>query len=164
MDYFVGSMDPRYKDRVFYFVYLPLDVASVPLETTHTVKLMPTGGAPMFATVNKNNYPSPYALDAAQWTVSLKVMNTDPLDEEVQVDYLVMLPNDYKEPVILKSDVHNPCMAGDSSTGLCRKYAYPEATQPVAYQPQNPSSPYTWNDKPDILRELGSRQLTTIAG
>ena len=96
-------------------------------------------------------------------------MNPDPLAEEVQVDYVVMLPNDYKEPVILKSDVHNPCMAdmdaqpGAAGTGLCRKYAYPDANGPVSFVPQEPSSPYAWTDKPQVLREIGSRQLTSLA-
>ena len=71
----------------------------------------------MFATVNRNNFPSPYELDAGEWTISLKVNNAaDPTASDVLVDYVVMLPNDYKEPSILKADVHSPCLAGSLIT------------------------------------------------
>ena len=57
------------------------------------------------------------------------------------------------------------CVSGDNNPPLCRKYSYPDPSQvaSVSMVPTEPSSPYTWEDLPEVKRQLGSRQLTTLA-
>ena len=135
---------------------------------SHVVVLPPTGGQPTFATVSgdKNIYASLYDLDPGTWTASIKLDNSDPEADEVLVDYFVMLPHEYYEPTILKGDVYDPCLAGEKLP-LCRQYSYPDiSAHPQTQRAQRPGGAtdiYAWEDRPDILNELGSRRLASIA-
>ena len=82
-------------------------------------------------------------------------------------DYFVLLPNEYKEPSILKEDVYEPCLAGEISA-YCRHYSYPNlAAFPITYSTnaERPggSGPYTFQDDKGILSEMENPTLAEIA-
>jgi hypothetical protein len=93
----------------------------------HQVLLEPSpGGDPAFVTVSGEAgvYPSPFELDASQWTVSLKIENREATALPLLVDYLVLLPTKYVKPSVLRQEVHAPCRRGDEQE-FCRRYTYP---------------------------------------
>lgn len=133
------------------------------------VLLQPTGGQPAFVTVSgdKGIYPSPFDLMPGKYVTSVKIPNTDPEADEILVDYFVLLPHEYYEPSILKEEVYEPCLAGQVLP-YCRHYSYPDlASFPKTYS-DNAERPgggagYAWSDDPQILAELGTSQLASIA-
>ena len=83
-------------------------------------------------------------------------------------DYFVFLPREYYEPSILKEDVFQPCLAGQTLP-YCRHYTYPDlAAFPKTYssnaeRPGGGTDTYGWTDDPEILAELGTPKLASIA-
>ena len=96
------------------------------ISIAHKVLLPPTGENPAFARVSgdKGIYPSIFDLPSGRYTVAVDVP-ADPTAEEVLVDYFVFLPREYYEPSILKEDVFQPCLAGETLP-YCRQYTYPD--------------------------------------
>ena len=134
------------------------------------VVLPPTGGQPAFARVSgdKGIYPSPFDLPAGKYTVTVQVPS-DPVEpQEVLVDYFVFLPREYYEPSILKEDVFQPCLAGETLP-YCRHYTYPDVAEfPKTYSndaelPGGAPNTFGWTDDPAILAELGTSKLASVA-
>lgn len=101
--------------------------AGTGISVTHKVLLPPTGNQPAFVTVSgeRGIYASPFDLKPDSYTTSVKIPNADPQNAEVLVDYFVLLPRQYYEPSILKENVYEPCLAGETLP-ICRHYSYPE--------------------------------------
>jgi hypothetical protein len=83
-------------------------------------------------------------------------------------DYFVFVPREYYEPAILKEDVYTPCIAGEVLP-YCRHYSYPDLpAHPRVYSSQS-SRPgggpdvYSWSDNMDVLAELGTSKLASLA-
>ena len=139
-------------------------------EVAHQVLLPPTGGQPQLVTVSgdKGIYASPFDLEPATWTTSVKINNDDPMADEVLVDYFVLLPNEYYEPSILKDDKYLPCLAGQTLP-YCRHYSYPaisgfpKAYSTAAERPGGGPDVYAWGDNPQVLSELGTSKLASLA-
>ncbi len=81
----------------------------------------------------------------------------------------MLVPSDYYEPTILKDQVLSPCLAGQSQP-LCRQYTYPDtrnlfptAWSDYAERPDGGTDVYSWEDDPNVLSELGSRRLASLA-
>ena len=93
---------------------------------THSVILEPTGGQPALVTVSGELglFPSPFDLEPDTYTVKVKIDNNEADSQELLVDYLVLLPNEYVKPRILRENIHQPCRRGDSED-FCREYAFP---------------------------------------
>ena len=93
---------------------------------THKVVLEPTGGQPALVTVSGELglFPSPFDLEQGTYTVKVKIENSEADSKEVLVDYLVLLPNEYVKPRILRENIHQPCRR-DNSEEFCREYAFP---------------------------------------
>lgn len=85
-------------------------------------------------------------------------------------DYFVLVPNEYYEPRLLNEDVYDACLAGEQLP-YCRQYSYPDITQfPTGWSDGNARRPggsnndvYAWGDRPEVLGELGTRKLATVA-
>ena len=140
------------------------------ISIAHKVLLPPTGDSqPAFARVSgdKGIYPSIFDLPSGRYTVAVEVP-ADPTAEEVLVDYFVFLPREYYEPSILKEDVFQPCLAGETSP-YCRHYTYPDLAafpKTDSYNAERPgggSDTYEWSDNPGILAELGTSKLASVA-
>ena len=93
---------------------------------THSVVLAPTGGQPALVTVSGELglFPSPFDLEQGTYTVKVKIDNNEAGSQEVLVDYLVLLPNEYVKPRILRENIHQPCRR-DNAEEFCREYAFP---------------------------------------
>ena len=93
---------------------------------THSVVLPPTGGQPALVTVSGELglFPSPFDLEQGTYTVKVKINNNEAGSQEVLVDYLVLLPNEYVKPRILRENIHQPCRR-DNTQEFCREYAFP---------------------------------------
>jgi laminin alpha 3/5 len=136
----------------------------------HQVLLPPTGGQPSFVTVSgdKGIYASPFDLSPGQYTTAVKIPNTDTEAEDILVDYFVLVPREYYEPSILKQDVYEPCLAGEILP-YCRHYSYPDlAAFPKTYsnnaeRPGGGTDVYAWTDNPQILAELGTSKVASLA-
>ena len=83
-----------------------------------------------------------------------------------------MVPKEYYDPTILKEDVYVPCLAGDLNgeiLPLCAHYTYPELygqNQVMSTDSKIPGRsdvPYGVQGREDLLGELQTRKLTTIA-
>lgn len=83
-------------------------------------------------------------------------------------DYFVLLPAEYYEPSILKQDVFEPCLAGETSE-YCRHYSYPDLAafrktySSNAERPGGGTDVYAWSEKPELLAELGTPRLASVA-
>ena len=135
----------------------------------HKFLLDPTSGDPAFVTVSGENgiYPSPFDLEPGQWTVSITVDNNDKDNDEVLIDYFVLLPNEYTEPRILKHDIRTPCLR-DGSQDFCREYIYPSANQfksVDAKDAMNPSGAglYPYTGSPADLEQVGIDSVVQLA-
>ena len=93
---------------------------------THSVVLEPTGGQPALVTVSGDLglFPSPFDLENDTYVVKVNIDNKEADSQELLVDYLVFLPNEYVKPRILRENIHQPCRRGDSED-FCREYAFP---------------------------------------
>ena len=83
-----------------------------------------------------------------------------------------MVPKEYYDPTILKEDVYVPCLAGDQNgeiLPLCAHYTYPELygqNQVMSTESKIPGRsdvPYGVQGREDLLGELQTRKLTTVA-
>ncbi|CAO1298214.1 unnamed protein product [Diamesa hyperborea] len=91
-----------------------------PLEVDQFAKvLFKPNKQPEFVTMSgsKGEIPSPIVLDPGRYTISIKTENN------MFLDYFVLLPAAYYEATILTRDVENPCKI--DSDQMCRKYKYP---------------------------------------
>ena len=75
-----------------------------------------------------------------------------------------MVPREYSEPSILKQDVFEPCLAGETLP-YCRHYSYPDlAAFPKTYSQdaERPGGggPYKYENQ-DILAALGKKKNLT---
>ena len=73
-----------------------------------------------------------------------------------------MVPREYSEPSILKQDVFEPCLAGETLP-YCRHYSYPDlAAFPKTYSQdaERPGGggPYKYENQ-DILAALGKKKI-----
>lgn len=84
----------------------------------------------------------------------------------------MLVPQEYFEPSILKEDIYAPCLAGGRhADAYCREYGFTDVRQfPKAYSDANVRRPggsvgdvYAWGDSREILDELGSSRLGTLA-
>ena len=80
----------------------------------------------------------------------------------------MFIPREYYEPGILKEDVYQPCVAGQIHP-YCRHYSYPDlSAYPRSYSTQS-SRPgggpdvYSWSDNMEVLAELGTSKLASLA-
>lgn len=84
-------------------------------------------------------------------------------------DYFVFIPREYYEPGILKEDVYEPCLAGQVLP-YCRHYSYPDlSAHPRTYstqsnRPGGGPEVYSWSDNMEVLAELGTSKLASLAG
>lgn len=70
----------------------------------------------------------------------------------------------------MNDDIYDACLAGETLP-YCRQYAYPDVQQfPTGRSDSNTRRPggsnndvYEWGDKPEVLNELGTRKLATVA-
>ncbi len=83
-----------------------------------------------------------------------------------------MVPNEYYEPTLLKEQELEPCLAGAAGRGVpyCRHFVYPDVSSfptgwaDYAERPGGGGGQvYSWEDDPNVLAELGSRKLATMA-
>ena len=83
-----------------------------------------------------------------------------------------MVPKEYYDPTILKEDVYVPCLAGDQNgeiLPLCAHYTYPELygqNQIMSTESKIPGRsdvPYGVQGREELLGELQTRKLTTVA-
>ena len=130
-------------------------------------------GEPAFVTVSgdKGIYAWPFDLPNGDWTVSTKIENSDPNSEEILVDYFVLVPKEYFEPLILKEDIYESCLAG-VTLPYCMQYGYPDVSQhPTALSEQHSQRPggslgdVYWLDRQDIADEVGTggQKMATLA-
>lgn len=134
----------------------------------HKFSLDPTSGDPALMTVSGETgvYPSPFDLEPGRWTVSVSLDNDDSDNQEVLVDYFVLLPAEYTEPRILKYDITTPCLR-DGSQDFCRDYIYPRADKfpnVDSTKAMNPTGadPYEFRGEPDDLENVGTDHVVQI--
>lgn len=81
-----------------------------------SVHFKPTA-EPSFVTVSG----IPLVMNPGKWTVKIKV------DNELLLDYFVLLPEDFYLASILNQKVENPCKINQQN--LCKEFSYPNVTQ-----------------------------------
>ncbi|XP_063394216.1 laminin subunit alpha [Cydia fagiglandana] len=118
-------------------------------QQTHNVLLRPTV-KPQLVTVagEKGNTPSPFVMDAGNWTVTIKT------NKEVLIDYFVLIPEAYYEATVLKKLVDRPCTIGEQD--LCREFRYPKlSSYPTVDASGLTSAASDYLDDNVQLKELG---------
>ena len=134
----------------------------------HKFALDPTSGDPSLLTVSGETgiYASPFDQEPGQWTVSISIDNNDGENEEVLVDYFVLLPTEYTEPRILKYDITSPCLK-DQSQDFCREYSYPAADKYPNVDSTDAMNPtganlYDFRGEPNDLENVGVDHVVQI--
>ena len=134
----------------------------------HEFVLDPTSGDPDFATISgaKGIYPSLFDLEPGQWTVSVEMDNPSENDE-VLIDYFVLLPGEFTDPSVLRHDVTEPCLR-DGSQDFCREYIYPMVDMYPNVDSKDALNPagagyYPYTGRPEDLKEVGVEHVVQIA-
>eukprot|EP00102_Acyrthosiphon_pisum_P016424 XP_008187385.2 PREDICTED: laminin subunit alpha [Acyrthosiphon pisum] len=97
---------------------------NINIEQKFMVQLKPTK-TPTFVTVSgaTGNIPSPFVMNPGRWAVTIKI------EQNLFVDYFVILPAEYYEGDILVDKVLNPCVIDNIEVGLCRHFDYPSTSK-----------------------------------
>lgn len=116
---------------------------STDVQQTSTVIFQSTYD-PQYVTVSGSGVISTFVLNPGRWTISLKTA------ENIFVDYLVLLPQDYYEAGILQTRVNRPCTV-PTTDELCQHFVYVDLS---AYTVAQGDSGYTRTGNSDGQTQL----------
>ncbi|XP_069164876.1 laminin subunit alpha isoform X2 [Procambarus clarkii] len=93
-------------------------------EQEFDVHFIPTNG-PQLLTVKAvpGDFPLPLVMNPGQWSIAIKN------NQNLFLDYFVLLPLAYYEGTILTRNVTTSCKMGHASNEMCLHYAYPDIYQ-----------------------------------
>ncbi|VVC44657.1 Hypothetical protein CINCED_3A025090 [Cinara cedri] len=127
---------------------------NINIEQKFIVQLKPTK-TPSFVTVSgaTGNIPSPFVMSPGRWAVTIKI------EQNLFVDYFVILPAEYYEGNILVDKVLNPCVIDNIESGLCRHFDYPSISK---FDQVKSTSALTVDDKEPVDYFEDIKQLDVL--
>ncbi|MPC94070.1 Laminin subunit alpha [Portunus trituberculatus] len=77
----------------------------------------------MTVKVVPGNFPVPLVMNPGTWSITIEN------NQNLFLDYFVLLPLAYYEGTVLTRNVSTPCRLGQRGSDMCLHYAYPDVFQ-----------------------------------